>query len=272
MVHAFAKRLIVKLQEYDTVALFVHINPDFDAYAGAFGVRKWIKDNFPHIRTYLIIPPGTIKPEEETLFKYGEKLPSKEALKNALGIVLDTPNAGRILTSLYTSCKEIVAIDHHPKSHSFSELEFVDPTYPAVCQMLAELFFYLESEEGGGYVFGEELAQYFYSGIITDTNNFLSLSMLPSTFSVIAQLVSKGLNRSEIHRIIFNKSLRLQLLEKKVLENCQLTENGLIFSIINKSMLRKYGMDSIPNPVSVLENVPNIEVWSTLNYEPSSRK
>lgn len=40
MIKKFAKSFIVKLQEYDIVALFVHVNPDFDAYAGAFGVRK----------------------------------------------------------------------------------------------------------------------------------------------------------------------------------------------------------------------------------------
>lgn len=220
----------------------------------------------------MIIPPGTIKPQEEVLFRNDEGMPPEEILKNSLGIVLDTPNEARILTSLYSKCKELVTIDHHPKSQSFSELEFVDPTYPAVSQILAEIFFYLETEEGGGYVFGDELAQYFYSGIITDTNNFLSLSMLPSTFAVLSRLVSKGLNRAEVHQVIFSKPLRLQLLEKKVLERCQMTENGLIFSIIDKNMIKSHGLTSVPNLSAVLENVPNIEVWSILNYEPETKK
>lgn len=199
-------------------------------------------------------------------------MPPEEVLKNALGIVLDTPNEARILTSLHSNCKELVIIDHHPQSHSFADLEFVDPTYPAVAQILAEMFFYLESEEGGKYVFGDELAQYFYSGIITDTNNFLSMSMLPSTFSVLSKLVSKGLNRSEVHKVIFSKPLRLQLLEKKVLESCQLTENGLIFAVIDSQMIKSHGLESVPNLSAVLSNVPDIEVWSILNYEPDSKK
>lgn len=138
----FANVLISKFQEYKSIALFVHMNPDFDAMASAFGFKQWLNDNFPDITTYIMIPPDTIKPQDKSLFPQEEELPNDDLLKESLGIILDTANKERILTGLYVQCKELITIDHHPQTQSFAELEFIDPTYPAASQILAEMFFY----------------------------------------------------------------------------------------------------------------------------------
>nr|WP_246307728.1 bifunctional oligoribonuclease/PAP phosphatase NrnA [Candidatus Mycoplasma haemohominis] len=248
------------------------MQPDFDAFASAFSLKGWLKDNFPGKVVYLIIPPRVIKPEEQFLFQHEDELPSEEELKKCLGIVVDTPNQERILTDLYKYCKELVVIDHHPKSKPFSDLEFIDPTYPATAQILSEMFIYWESEEGGKYAFKEKIAQYLYAGIITDTNNFLSLSMLPSTYQVLASLVSKGLNRASIHNWVFVKPLIQKLLEIKILENCYITKNGLIFAIVTPKMMNKYKIKNVPAIITMLENISNIECWSVLFYEQSTDK
>lgn len=95
--------------------------------------------------------------------------------------------------------------------------------------------------------------------------------MLPSTYQTLSQLVSKGLNRSYIHNKIFEKSLKQKRLELKILENCYLTKNGLIFSIIGPKDIEKYHAQDIPNMVSILENVIGVEVWSTLTYDTTNK-
>lgn len=269
MTEAFSKQFLNKIKEYKQIALFVHIQPDFDCYAGAFGIKKWLKDNFPDIKTYLIIPPETFKESEKFLFHSEETLPSESQLSSCLGIIVDTSVPDRVLTRLHVHCREIMVIDHHVKTQTFAEMEFIDPTYPAVAQILAEIFFYLEPL---GYIFSEELAQYFYAGIITDTNNFLSCKMTPSTYIVISKLASKGLNRSAIHDFIFEQPMNHKLFNNKILNNATLTENGLAYSIISKKEIEKHKAHDFPNPVNMLSNISNIEIWTTLVYDTYTKK
>lgn len=272
MIEIFAPQFISKIQEYQVISVFVHQKPDFDAYASAFGIKVWINDNFPNIKVYLIIPPGTITNSEKGLFNHDEELPHEEQVKNSLGIIVDASDERRILTNLYIRCKELMVIDHHPKISSFAALEFIDPTYPAASQILAELFLYLETDEGGNYLFNNELVKYFYSGIMTDTSNFLSMTMLPSTFNVLSKLVSKGLNRLFIHRFVLDKPLRQKLMEMQILKHCKLTANGLLFAIVTSKIMKKCKLseDANINPTTVIANVPNVEVWTSLIYDKST--
>ncbi|OAL10737.1 phosphoesterase [Candidatus Mycoplasma haematobovis] len=267
MLKNFVSKFLVKLNEYENIAIFVHIDPDFDAYASAFGLRKWLQDNFPNKNVRLMIPQGILREEEKFLFDYDKPLPSEKELKTALGILLDTPNTERVLTQQHIHCKELVIIDHHPKIKGFAQLEFIDPTYPAVSQILAEIFFYLEPD----YVFNSELAQYLYAGIITDTNNFMSLAVLPSTYQALSKLVSKGLNRSAIHNFIFVKNYKFKLFISDVVRRAKLTNNGLVFAVVDKKLINKYFIKDFPHTVPFLENILNVEVWTTLTYDLNSR-
>ena len=40
--------VLKKIKEYDEIAIFRHIRPDFDALGTQFGLATWIKDNFPN--------------------------------------------------------------------------------------------------------------------------------------------------------------------------------------------------------------------------------
>ncbi|AEW45050.1 MgPa-like protein, DHH family phosphoesterase [Mycoplasma haemocanis str. Illinois] len=268
MLNRFITNLLSKLEEYDNIAIFVHVNPDFDAYASAFSLKRWIIDNFPESNVNLMIPEETFKEEEKFLFYVNEVLPSKYELKNYLGIILDTSDTERVLTQLHTYCAELAIIDHHPKIKGLAQMEFIDPTYPAVSQILAEIFIYLE--ESGGHVFNADLAQYLYAGIITDTNNFMSLSMLPSTYNVLANLVSRGLNRNVIHNSIFVKSFNFKVFTAEVIRRTHLTKNGLAYAVIDKKIIDKCKAWDFPHTAPILENISNVEVWTTLTYDAFS--
>lgn len=266
----FAGRLLKKIREYKKIAFFVHIQPDFDAYASAFGFKEWLKDNFPEIKTYLVIPPETFKNEEKFLFNCEEPMPSTSDLHDCLAIVVDTPKIERILTNYHTYCKEMIVIDHHPKEKSFADLDFIDPTYPAVSQILAELFFYLEEQEG--FSFGPKLCQYFYAGIMTDTNNFLSPATNPSTYLVLSKLSAKGLNRSKIHDFIFIQNINHKSFNAQVISNSRMTKNGLVYSEVTRGAIKKYKMKNFPNVVNMLSNISNVEIWSVLVYDLEIKK
>ncbi|MDQ0514346.1 phosphoesterase RecJ-like protein [Mycoplasmoides fastidiosum] len=268
----FIKNFLEKIKHADQIAIFCHRQPDFDALGTAYAMYQWLVDNFgkEDKRIYLMVPDDALKSQDEILFPPLDKLATSKELSNALGIILDTANESRVLTSLHTACKELIAIDHHPRSERFTQLEFIDPTYPATAQILAELFEWLEEKEN--YIFRSVVAQYLYAGIITDTNNMLSPAVLPSTFEVMGRLVLRGINRNLVHDAIFMQNLTQKKFSGHVIEQIKITKNGLAYAIISKKDSQKYMVEDIPTIVPILANIHNVEIWTSLMYDFEFKK
>lgn len=261
----FIKNFLNKILEYEKIAIFCHYSPDFDAYGSSYALYQWLKDNFSKMQKtiFLMIPPNTINNQEKKLFNPSEKFPKAKELKNSLGIILDTANEARILSQMHTYCAELISIDHHPKSETFAQLEFVDPIYPACSQILAEIFEKLEDK----YFYSAKVAQYLYAGIVTDTNNMLSSTVLPSTFEIMGRLVLKGINRNFVYDVIYMQTLKQKKFNGYVLNQIKITKNGLAYAIIAKKASRKYAMENVPTMVQILSNIKNVEIWTTLSYD-----
>lgn len=200
---AFTNKFLEKVLSYDKIAIFCHVQPDYDAYASAFGIYQWLLDNFqftyPNKKFYLMIHPKTMTYQEKILFNYNYPLPTDQELTTALAIVVDTANETRVLTQKHKLCQEIINIDHHPQIENFASINFIDPLYPACSQIIATMFARLEPE----YVFTSQVAQYLYAGIVTDTNNLLSSSVSLETFKILGHIVAKGINRDQVIDAIF---------------------------------------------------------------------
>lgn len=265
MLDKFIEQLISKINEYKKIALFIHAQPDFDCFASAFSLKKWIELNYKDKQVFLMIPKNTYKNSEVQLFFSDADLPSISDLQESIGIILDTSTEERILTQMHIHCQELLIIDHHPKQSNFAQLEFIDPTYSSNSQILAEIFFKLEKEEGK--IFDSEMAQFLYSGILTDTGNLMLLSVAPSTFVIVSKLLLKGINRALVHNTIFVQTIKQKLFCHYVLKKSKMTKNGLLYSIVDAKTIKKYEMQSAPNIVSNLANVFGIEVWTTLHYD-----
>ncbi|WP_391592206.1 Bifunctional oligoribonuclease/PAP phosphatase NrnA [[Mycoplasma] cavipharyngis] len=269
----FLKNFLEKIQHYKKIAIFCHCQPDFDALGSAYALYQWLTDNFHQKETkqiFLMIPNEVLKTQDEALFAKNNKVANKKELVDALGIIVDTANENRVLTAMHAHCAELIVIDHHPRSESFSQLELIDPTYPATSQMLAEIFEYFESKNN--FIFCSTVAQYLYAGIITDTNNMLSPTVLPSTFEIMGKLVLRGINRNLIHDTIFMQSLLQKKFNGYVLDKIQITHNGLAYVIISKDASRKYMMEDIPTVVQMLQNINGVQIWTSLIYDFEFKK
>ncbi|WP_258393892.1 DHH family phosphoesterase [Mycoplasma wenyonii] len=238
------------------------MKPDFDAYASVFTLYQWISLNFPTKEVIAWIDPDSLTDKEEKLFDLlEEKIKTElttEELKTGLGIVLDTPNEERILTQQHVFCQELIIMDHHPKINSFAQLEFINHLYSSTSEILVELLLYFETNYG--YAFTTQMAQYLYSGIITDSNH-LRAHVTPSTYYLLWKLLGKGINRKAINELIVENSFNQKLFDQEVVRNIKVTPNGLAFSIVSAKLLRKYEIREYVSAISNLENIAGIEIW-----------
>src|SRR5699024_2930553 len=88
---------------------------------------------------------------------------------DALIIVCDTANTGRISDARYKLGKQIIKIDHHPNVDPYGDIMWVDTTASSTSEMIYELFLFGQGE----WKLSEHGAKLIYAGIVGDTGRFL---------------------------------------------------------------------------------------------------
>src|SRR5699024_1650010 len=92
----------------------------------------------------------------------------------------------------YANCK--ISIDHHEANTMFADYNFVNPTAPACAQILITVLKAL------GIEITKDIGTCLLTGIITDTGGFRYQNVKPETFEFAAELLTRGVNVSEIYK------------------------------------------------------------------------
>ncbi len=252
--------ILRKIESFDKISLFFHESPDFDTLGSCFGVKEFIKDNFPD-KTVKIIGLDTL-PEEylSTIFINNHEAVSDDYIKESLGIISDTANSNRVYTKKYTLCNETIRVDHHIEVENFCDTEWVDPIYPAACLMWADLFI------NSGMRLSPNTAKYLYAGILTDTGRFLHHNTTPDTYLITHALVMTGFNREEVHSAVYSKSKKQILFSSDIQKRIKI-KNGIAWAILPKNIFRKYQIQIQHSMVHLLSNIKGVDIWSTLYYD-----
>ncbi|MGL4647501.1 MAG: DHH family phosphoesterase [Mycoplasmoidaceae bacterium] len=258
------KVILNKISKYDKISLFFHERPDFDALGSCYALKQFINDNFDGKDIKVIgldtldndYLGGVFEPELEPI--------SQSFLNESLGIVSDTSNSNRVYSGKHKFCKELIRVDHHPEVEIFATTEWVDPTYPAACQMWAEIFF------ASNLILSATTASYLYAGIITDTGRFLHYNTLPSTYFVTSKLIDTGFNRAIIHNAVYTKDKRELMFSSYVIRKTKI-EDMVAYAIIPKGAHEKFGIKVQYSMVHVLNDIKDVMIWSTLYYDENEK-
>ncbi len=104
----------------------------------------------------------------------------------------------------------MIMIDHHQKPDGFAAYTYSDTSFGSTCEMLYNFISFL----GQNKAIDQTIATCLYTGIVTDSGSFRFPSTTGTTHRVVADLIDKGIDNSEIHNLLFdnNSYNRLQLL------------------------------------------------------------
>lgn len=258
------KIILKKIKSYNKISLFFHERPDFDALGSCYALKQFIDDNFPG-KDVKVIGLDTLDPEYLGIIFSPEFEPISESfLDESLGIISDTSNSSRVYSGKHVKCKELIRVDHHPEVENFASTEWIDPTYPAACQMWAELF--LASK----LIFSATTASYLYAGIITDTGRFLHYNTLPSTYHVTSKLVSTGFSRANIHNSIYTRDKKEIMFTSYVIKKTKI-EDMVAYALIPRGAHKKFGIHVQFSMVHILNDIKGVQIWSTLYYDENAQ-
>jgi len=200
------------------IAIVPHKNPDGDAIGAALALWHYLNNSghqpevispndYPKFLKWM---PGT---EQVVIFeKQGDM--ARDFLSAAdLVFTVDfnqLARTGAMQESLLSSRARFLMIDHHQQPDGFAQLVYSDPEMSSTCEMVYKVLEGL----GGLDAISPEIANCLYAGILTDTGSFKYSATSSNTHRVVANLIDRGAQNTEIHRKIFdtNTPERLQLL------------------------------------------------------------
>ncbi|MEL6916545.1 MAG: bifunctional oligoribonuclease/PAP phosphatase NrnA [Bacteroidota bacterium] len=212
------KAIKALFSEPQKVVIVPHKNPDGDAIGSTLALWHYLK--FLGQKATIISPndfPKFLKwmPSHKYILNFEKSNESaKDLIKEATVIfTLDFNHLGRIgqmQPFLEKASATFIMIDHHQAPADYAQIMYSDVQMSSTCEMV---YNFIEAMGDLDKV-DSNIANCLYTGIMTDTGSFKFISTTSRTHRVVADLIDKGANNSEIHHKIYdtNTPNRLHLL------------------------------------------------------------
>lgn len=200
------------------IAIVPHKNPDGDAIGSTLALCHYLTKKGHH--AHVIAPndfPKFLKwmPGANRVLNFERhNTETKKIIAEAeLIFTLDFNDFGRVgqmAESLENASAKCIMVDHHQQPSDYADITYSDVLMSSTCEMVYNLIGYM----GDLDVIDEDIANCIYTGIMTDTGSFKFKATTSQTHRVVADLMDKGANNTEIHERIYdtNSPSRLHLL------------------------------------------------------------
>ena len=255
------KKVLKAIKEYDTIVIYRHEFPDFDASGSQHGLARWIKDNFKDKKVYTV--GNDFKEFTPKLFPYNDEV---SELKNYLAIVLDTANEGRIDNKSYKDASYIIKFDHHPGNDNYGNINIVNTELASCSELIVNFVSYFKK-----YYLSKEASKYLYIGIVGDSQRFMTNSTSSYTLEAGIKCIETKLNINEdVYLPMYEKAKEDLEVQKYLLNNYHVSEHGVCYYVLKNEELEKLGlrMEQTKKFLSTFANIKGIEIWCSLSEDP----
>ena len=250
------RQIIDTIEKYEKIIIHRHVRPDPDAYGSQLGLKELIQANYPSKQVYAV---GT---HEDALTYLGvQDQIDCSFYTDALVIVTDTANTGRIDKLCADKGDLLMKIDHHPDVDPYGDVKWVNTSASSTSEMIYTL--YEEGSESYGWKMTDKAARLLFAGIVGDTGRFIFPSTTGKTFAVVSELIKYDFDRTELFAGMYEVKRELLHLKGYMYQNFTMDENGAAFVKIDKAILEKFGVtpSDTSQLVGALGDVKGICAW-----------
>ncbi len=193
----------------DRILVMGHERPDVDSFGAAVGIYRIALALRRKAHIVLDAPPAGIRPllealqarggyEEDMIIRHEQALEWSEGNTALVVVDVNKPSITEC-PELLRRCKSIVVFDHHRQGEETIDnatLSYVEPFASSTCEMVSEILQYIQDN----IRMRPEEADCMYSGIMIDTNNFLSKTGV-RTFEAAAFLRRSGADVTRVRKL-----------------------------------------------------------------------
>ena len=215
-------------EKADKIVIVSHVSPDGDAIGSSLGLYHFLVSQEKTV--HVIVPnafPDYLKwmPGAKDILQYNRYKEFADKLIHEADVIccLDFNVLSRIddmEEAVKTSNARKLLVDHHLHPGDFAGITISHPGMSST----AELVFRLICQLGNFSDISKEGAECIYAGMMTDTGAFTFNSNKREIYLIIGELLSKGIDKDEIYRNVYNTSSegRLRLKGYVLYEKMQL--------------------------------------------------
>ena len=233
------------ITDNDSFIITTHRGPDGDAMGSSMAmynllvnlkkdVNVIVPNSFPNFLSWLPNIKNVINHEE-----------NNSDISNIFSevdviIMLDFNDLSRIenLESYVTNSNaKKILIDHHQDPDlSICDLSFCDTTYSSTCELLYMIL------NQAKFNLTKNIADCLYTGILTDTGSFKFSCTTKNTHISVGDLISKGVNATEISNLIYNNYShdRIKLLGHCLINKLKIYNNSSAIISLSEDELKKF--------------------------------
>ena len=192
----------------DKLVIVTHVSPDGDALGSSLGLFHFLAGQGKDVR--VIVPnafPDFLRwmPGAKDIVRYDKYKEFADKLIAEADVIccLDFNALSRIdamADAVRQSAARKVMIDHHLNPEPFCKVTISHPSVSST----SELIFRLICRMGCFDDITREGAECIYTGMMTDTGGFTYNSNDRQIYFIIGELLSKGIDKDEIYRKVFN--------------------------------------------------------------------
>ncbi len=203
---------IDKVEKYieraDKIVIVSHVSPDGDALGSSLGLKHFLSGLGKNV--YVIVPnafPDFLRwmPGSKDVIRYDKYSEFADELIFSADVIfcLDFNALSRIDAMgnvVKESAGRKVMIDHHLDPEPFCRVTISHPEISSTSELVFRLICCLGCFED----ISRETAECIYTGMMTDTGGFTYNSNNREIYFIIGELLSKGIDKDEIYRKVFN--------------------------------------------------------------------
>jgi len=254
------KKIFNLINQYDSIIIARHKNPDLDAYGSQFGLYYALKEKYKDKKIYIV-------GDTNNLNYFGDfDEVDIDTRNNSLVIILDTVAKQMLREIDYSHYKELVLVDHHRNEPDITHDVYIkDVNASSTAEMVADMLLKENMD------INLECAKSLYMGIIGDTGRFRFNSTTPKTFMITSKLLETGFNLQKIHDLIYLESFDDKKIKSIFFESVELTDKNVAFRKNTKEFLDEYQLNShyvSRGLVGQMAGIKEIPIWVNFTYDP----
>lgn len=247
------------IQDFDSIVIARHKNPDLDAYGSQFGLYYALKAKYPNKKIYAIGDDNN-----QNYFQELDKI-SDDIKKESLVFVLDTVAKQMLNEEDYLLHKKLVLIDHHQNIPDIEYDYYIrDVEASSTSEMVASFLLGLKIE------INKESARALYMGIIGDTGRFMYNSTTPHTLKIASILLEKDINIQDIHDQIYLENLENKKIKAIFFNGVEYTKKNVAYKKNTQEFLDKYNLEAnfvSRALISQMAGIEEVPVWANFTYD-----
>ena len=247
------EQIINKINEYNSIVIFTHKSPDFDAIGSQFGLAYSLRGTFPD---KVIYTTGETSEKYEGLVSLDN--PSDEIISISLGIAVDSAATHLLSDSRFTLCPFLIKIDHHIDREPFGDISYVDTSMSAACEMVADMIF------DHALFMDRNTAEMLMYGLVTDSGRFLYSTVSQRSFKIATRLMEQGIDLESIYTSLYEEDMAIRRLRGSFMSSFKVTENGVAYMKNDEKFVQESGIDAFTisrGMVNTMKDLKGVPIW-----------